>query len=177
MGLFQWFGIALFIFAAFLMIGSSPKTQKKVNIKSFVLLILLFASNGAIMILQKYFALKVQSGNVALFSLIAFASAAVFMLLISLFLPKTPKLKQMPSDTKKRLALYGALLALAVFVIGQLVTVLAKTVPSAILFPVSSAIALIAGSAAGAIFFKEKMTLLTVLGILLAIIATVLLNL
>ena len=80
--------------------------------------------------------------------------------------------KHMPG----RLYVYGIFLALAIFSINLLVTLLAQYVPSVILFTVSSAVSLIVASIVGATVFKEKLTVKNILGCVLGIAAIIVVN-
>ena len=81
-----------------------------------------------------------------------------------------------PQLLSKKLYLFGALLAAAIFTINLLVTVLARTVESVVLFTVSSAMSIIITSVVGAVFFKEKLTLRNIFGIVLGIGAVLIIN-
>ena len=74
------------------------------------------------------------------------------------------------------LLICGAFLAFAVFLINQLVTTVAKTVPSAILFSVSYAISIVITILVGAVYYKEKITLKNVIGIVLCVGALAIIN-
>ena len=60
-------------------------------------------------------------------------------------------------------------LGLCVCVISQLATYAGKLLPSAVLFAVSGGGSVIIGTVLGALFFKEKLTVKSVLGVVLGI--------
>jgi drug/metabolite transporter (DMT)-like permease len=179
MTLWHWLGLTAFM-SGVLFIGAGSNAAKvKVNLKTVIFLILIFLSNGIVMIIQKYFALKVPDGNITVFSFLAFGVNAVVFCLISLPPPKQiPRPVDAPATKPalKKLVLNGALLSAAVLTINQIVTLCAKTVPSAVLFPVSCSISLIVTAAVGAVAFKEKITPKTAVGLLLALTGIVLSN-
>ncbi len=74
------------------------------------------------------------------------------------------------------LLICGALLALAVFAINQLVTMMASTVPSVILFTVTSALTVIITCVVGSVVFKEKLTWKNVIGLVMGFAAIVIVN-
>ena len=88
----------------------------------------------------------------------------------------------MQEDTKdskglsKILLICGLILALAVFVINMLVTELGKYISSAILFSVSYAIGIVITILVGVIFYKEKITIKNIIGIILCVGALTLIN-
>ena len=175
MSLWQWGGLALFIVSACFLISGSGETYGKISLKTVLLLFTTFAANGGVMLLQKLFAVKEPNGNVWLFSFLTFAVNAVisFSVLLLLSIGKNNKIERLD----KKLYLFGALLAVAVFTISTTVTLAAKTVPSVVLFPVSSAITLTVSTVVGAIVFKEKITVKNILGLALGLGAILVLNL
>ena len=175
MSAWQWVGLAVFAVSAFFMISGSGETYGKLSFKTFLLLILTFSANGAVMLLQKLFAVKEENGNVWLFSLLSFAVGAGLLYAITLTAAVSKRKKIKPLGGK--LYLYGAVLAAAVFSIASVVTLAAKVVPSIVLFPVSSALNIMISAAVGAICFKEKITVKNVIGLVLGLIAITVINL
>lgn len=167
----------------------------KLTPKTLALLIVNLLVNGGVMIFQKVFAVYRLDGNVALYSFLTFAINAVLLsiclLVRTLINKRTPALTGTAhepivsgnenADTHTRfekiLYLYGALLALAIFTLNLLITMLAKTVPSVVLFPVSACIAITVTTLIGAIVFKEKLTLRKIIGIAFGIGSIVIINL
>ena len=183
MNVAQWIGVALFISSVYFFAADSKQTYEgKFSWKTVVLLILHFLMQGAVMVVQKYFAVLVPDGNVAMYNFLSFGLNAVFMLIgITVLVcykkrdesgEKINKLQPFP----KKLMLLGALVAIATFTISQTVTTLAKTVPSAVLYTVSSAISVIVTSIVGATMFGEKITWKNVVGIILGLGAIVVVN-
>ena len=76
----------------------------------------------------------------------------------------------------KTLLICGLILAFAVFAINMLVTELGKEVNSAILFSVSYAISIIITLLVGSLYYKEKVTLKNVLGIILCVGSLAIIN-
>ena len=70
----------------------------------------------------------------------------------------------------------GLILAFAIFVINMLVTELGKHISSAILFSVSYAIGIVITILVGAIFYKEKITIRNIIGVVLCVGALALIN-
>ena len=70
----------------------------------------------------------------------------------------------------------GLILAFAVFVINILMTELGKYISSAILFSVSYAIGIVITILVGALFYKEKITIKNITGIILCVGALALIN-
>ena len=156
------------------MIKSSQQTRFSLTIKSALMLLLVFISNGLAMIFQKHFALNYPEGNIALFNFAAFfINAVLFYLIIGSYILKK---KQMPTPLGKPLMIYGALFSISVFTIGQLITLCARTVSSAILFTVSGGISLIVAILVGTLIFKEKLTVNSFIGLIISLAAIAVLS-
>lgn len=174
MSVFQWLGLAVFFVSVYLLISGSRHAYRGFSVKTFVMLILNLLANGAVMVVQKIFALKVPNGNVSLFSFLSFGLNAI--ILFAVFCILSIKDKRKPQLLPKKLYLFGSLLAVAIFTINLLVTELARTVESVILFTISSALSIIITSVVGAVFFREKLTLRNICGIALGIGAVLIIN-
>lgn len=148
------------------------------------MLVLSFIVNGLVMLVQKYFALLVPDRNEATFSFLTFAINAVIlyagMLLIGL------KKKKSQSDREERiiqikklpkpLLVCGAVLAVALFTINLLVTVMASEIESVVLFTVSSALSIVITALVGALIFKEKLTAKNYIGLVLGFFSCVMVS-
>ncbi len=181
----QWVGLVLFIVSVYFLANDSKKEYKTFNTKTFIMLILSFLANGLVMVVQKYFAIYSPKGNVALYSALTFGLNGLFLgvcMVISSLQKKKVEEGEKPQSLypiKKldnKLLLYGGLLALALFTINQLVTSMAKMVPSAILFTVSSALSIVITCIVGAVVFKEKITVKKIVGIVIGFISIVIVS-
>ncbi len=185
MGFLQWIGLGLFVFSIYFLTASNDQEKKSFSVKTVCMLLLNFFANGLVMVVQKYFALKVPDGNVALYSALTFAlNAFILYACMGVVLIKNCRneKKKEGKDEKrikplpKSLLLYGGLLAIAIFSINLIVTTLAKSVPSVILFTVSSALSVGISCLVGTVAFKEKLKVKNIVGLLLGILAIVSVN-
>ncbi len=194
MSIGKWLGVLAILLGAFFSIPSEEKEDidsaksKQNTAKGIKYLVLCFLFNGAVPVLQTWFSQKVK-GNTTTYTFLQFVVAAVCAGLVGLFFAL--KDKKVPVEessdnaqdsvsNKKRirvLALSGALLAIAVFFISQLVTILAEDVPSSVLFSVLTALTLVITAIVGRIAFKEKLTKRILFGLLLCIIGVALTSL
>ena len=190
MTIWQWLGIGLFVVAMYFMVSgtkqSNAKKVEKLSLKTIMLLLLTLFAGGGTMVAQKAFAVVVPNGSVAAYSFLMFALNAVIMY-IGYGISCLAKRKQLQmtenslSETQKCglskvLLICGLILAFAVFVINMLVTELGKHISSAILFSVSYAIGIVITILVGAIFYKEKITIKNIIGIVLCVGALGLIN-
>ena len=173
----QLIGLAIFFVSASLLSSKDGKSGEKITLKTFIMLFINFLVNGLVMVVQKYFALKVQGANTPLFSFLTFTLCGVFMAicyLFTLFKKKTKNEEPALSEERrpvlsKKLVVCGILLALALFLINIIITEMGKTVPSIIIFPVSSAISIIIATLVGYFIFKEKLSLKKIFGLIVGI--------
>ena len=146
------------------------------------MLVLSCFANGLVMLAQKYFAFKDVNGNVALYSCLTFGVGALSLVCCIFlqsgilkrdkFVEKEGEFNEFP----KRLFGYGTALAFALFMINLLVTMLAKTLPSVVLYTVSSFMAIMITSLVGFVGFKEKMTIKKLVGLLLGVFSIIFSN-
>lgn len=170
----QIIGLAIFFVSAYLLSSKDGKSGEKISAKTFVMLFINFLANGLVMVVQKYFALKVQGANTPLFSFLTFILCGLFMAICFLFTVCKKKATEIPQEERKpvlnkKLVICGVLLALALFLINIIITEMGKTVPSIIIFPVSSAISIIIATLVGYFIFKEKLSVKKIIGLLVGI--------
>ena len=190
MTIWQWVGIGLFVIAMYFMVSgtkqSNMKKTEKRYLKIIMLLLLTLFAGGGTMVAQKAFAVIVPNGSVATYSFLMFALNAIILYVgygIS-SLTKNNKTQTIETESQEKqncrlprvLLVCGLILAFAIFVINMLVTELGKHISSAILFSVSYAIGIVITILVGAIFYKEKITIRNIIGIVLCVGALALIN-
>jgi drug/metabolite transporter (DMT)-like permease len=160
------------------------KPKQKISIKTLIMLALLFIAEGGMMIVQTIFGTLVKDGNTALFSFVMFAINSLVLYicyLVQALFFKKPKMAQTENGEtikekskekalkplSKTLLICGAFLAFALFMINILVTELTAAVVPALLFSLSSAIAIIVTMLVGRFVYGEKMSVRNVIGIVL----------
>lgn len=189
---FQIAGLVVFFVSVYLLsVTKKEEKDKKLTPKTLILLIIDLIANGAVMVVQKYFALKVEGGNTAVFSLFTFLFCAVIMAVCALVVRLRPtdhapalsapeRSENMKPDKKPflcaKLVICAAALALALFAINYLVTEMGHYVDSVVLFPVSSAISVLITALVGAIAYKEKPNAFGIAGIVLGLVSIILLS-
>ena len=188
---YQWLALAVLIFAAWLLIGSSARTYGKFDSKTFLILILGLVTNGITMVMQKMFGMNAEGGSVSLFSFISFASGTL-LLVIGLGVLAVVK-KRVPVSGEggftcfpkkgetgrlsKEVYLYGFVLAVAVFVINQLATVSTSMISAVLLFAFINGGATFISAIVGAVMFREKFTMRSIMGLLLGVGSLIMLKL
>lgn len=164
--------VLLFISMAMLA-NSSKKTSKRFSKKTILYLVGSLLSEGAVMLCQKVFGKFQPSGNVSLFSMLTFLIPAVVILCA---IPFVSERSGMQKKFPRKLVGYAVILAFAVFVIQQLVTLLTPLLPSSVLFTFSGGSATIVAALVGAVVYNEKITVKSACGIILGVVAIMGLN-
>lgn len=159
--------IAVLLLSTVLLMKSSHDLFGSLTPKTVLCLFGNFFTNGMVMFCQKLFGIRQPGGNVSLFSMLTFLIPAVMLAVISLTMHA--KGKENTQKLPKKIWVYTAFLAFAVFVIQQFVTLLSPMVPSAVLFSFVNGGATVIAAAVGAAVYREKLTLRSCVGIVLAV--------
>lgn len=171
--LIQTLCIAAVILSAVMLIDSSKKVSGSFSPKTLFWLLTSFFSNGMVMFCQKLFGELQPNGNVSLFSMLTFLIPATTLLILYPFMPpRKEKAEKLP----KKVYLYSAFLAFAVFIIQQFVTTLTPLMSSAMLFTIVNGGATVIAAIVGALLYKEKITLKSFFGILIGIAAMIIIK-
>ncbi len=172
----QWIGMLLFFVAAWFLISSSSRIYQGFSVKTFGLLLGVMLSEGFTMLSQQLFALCVPDGDVSVFSFLSFGTAGALMLVMALFTWKRKEEGDGRAALTPELLFLGAVLSVVVFIINQLATLAAATVPPVILFTFINGGSTIIGAIVAAVFFKERLTPRSLLGIGLGILSLVIIK-
>lgn len=175
MSLGQCGGMLVFFVAAYLLISSSKKIYNGFSLKTFLLLLGVLFAEGFTMLSQQLFAYLRPNGDVSVFSFLSFGTSGIIMTAASFFTPKT---KENNSNVKltSDVFILGTILSVAVFLINQFATLAAAIVQPVVLFTFINGGSTIIGSVVAAIFFKEKMTAKSIIGIILGVIALIIIK-
>lgn len=177
MSIGQWIGILMFFVAAYFLISSSSEIYNGFSLKTFFILVGVMFAEGFTMLSQQLFAEYVPDGDVSVFSLFSFGIAALISVIFTLiFGMKESSNAEKKSPLSKRLLVLGFVLAVAVFIINQLATIAAKTVPPVVLFTFINGGSTIIGSVIAALCFKEKFSVKSVFGILLGVASLIIIK-
>lgn len=172
----QFIGIALLIFSGWLLIGYSKEQTGSFTPRTLLLLIGSMLSNGSVMLAQKMFSKYLPDTSVSIFSFLTFG-----LIGIGMFIGLVPSLLSQSGRAKiaavpKPVFLYGTISSIILLAINQLATLAGRNVPSAIMFPINDGGATIITAITAAIFFKEKLTVRSVCGLILGIGSLIVIN-
>ncbi len=173
----QFIGIALLIFSGWLLIGYSKEQTGSFTPRTLLLLIGSMLSNGSVMLAQKMFSKYLPDTSVSIFSFLTFG-----LIGIGMFIGLVPSLLSQSGRAKiaafpKPVFLYVTISSIILLAINQLTALAGRNVPSAIMFPINDGGATIITAITAAIFFKEKLTVRSVCGLILGIGSLIVINL
>ncbi len=174
MSIWQLCGIAMLIFAAYLLAGYSNKISGKLNFKTVLFLIGTFLSNGFIMLSQKLFGYKCEGQSGAVFSFFLFGLAGLFY--IATWMIYSAAKRKKPKPITKKVAAYGAILSLALFLINCTAVTVSTSVPSVIQFSFVDGGGMIVSAITGAALYGEKITKRSAFGIAAGLAALFIIN-
>ncbi len=170
-------GLALLIAAVVCMYLYNNKTKAKLTIVAAVILLLCGIASGLSDFSQK---LYVESGGeaVAAFSFYTYVFAALVLLLfrgyIALRYRHTPREGHLPM---KCVLPFIAVMALCMFAASFFQTLAARHLPAATLYPLARGISLILSAVMSGVCFREKPSAGSLIGMGLAFVALILINL
>lgn len=176
MSLLQWLGVALFFTAVCFLSPVEKTAARKLDVKTTGILLLNFLINGLCSLSGKYFAVRVDDGNVALYSCLSYGFAAVLfgILNVCMLLKKRDDRSETAAPFPKKLYPYGLILGAVCATIVFCSTNLSRIVPIVILNTVPSTVSIIGCLLLGGLLFEEKITMKNVVGVILGVLSAVL---
>ena len=170
--LFEFIAFLIIVLAIAFLLRYNFTLNGRLKIKDAVLLFLVFLSSGLNNAMQKAYTVEVIDKNVGYHTFYTFAFAALFMLLAAPLFKSanaTPCKNIVKSNFK-----FLLIMAFGNFFANYFQGLAAKTVDAIVLYPLISALSLIAGSFMAAVMFKERVTKNCVIGVVLVGIALIL---
>ncbi len=165
--------IAVLLAALAMVISASRDMTQGFSVKSLMYLFGSFFTNGMVAFFQKLFGHLQPEGNVSMFSLLTFLIPATMMEIVLLCIKPQKDQTKEKAKLPKRILLYATILAFAVFIIQQFVTILTPIMSSAVLFTWVNGGATIIAAIVGWAVYKEKLTVKSGIGMALGIAAMV----
>lgn len=165
-------GILVTIFAITLLKDNRAATTK-FKAKGIIFGLIVFLTSGGVMISQKAMGVYFETEGVSAYTLYSFIVPALILSLLSK--PKT--IKNINLKDKKTIGFCALGSAISLSVIGFVMTGLASSVPSVILFPLFNGLGIIAVCIGSVFAFKEKLSIKNVVGLLLGVCGLCLVNL
>lgn len=171
----QLIGFVFLIFAAYIMSSYNKSIKGKFTLKSLFLLILCGLSNGLTDFSQKLYIYTVEKSNIALFNLYTYFFAAIVLLIAFLFFKKEEG-SGFYKNSMKTVFFYIFVMSVCLFLCSYFQTLAAKYLDASVLYPLNRGIALMLSALMASVFFKEKITKKCIIGMVVAFISIMVIN-
>ena len=165
-------GIAVLLVSVFLMCGYNIKLKGKMKKSGIIILLLCGIFNGCSDLSQKLYVKTISNLSAVKFNFYTYLFAFVTLLIVYIT-ERKPKSKD---PMKKSVFVYVLIMALCLFGCSYFKTIAAKTLDSAILYPLTQGLSLINSSLMAAFLFKEKPNKQSIIGVVTAFIGLMILN-
>lgn len=173
----QWLGIALLCIASFVLCSYNNTIKQKLTLKALVLLVLCGMSSGLTDFLQKLFISTQHHVPISVFNLYTYLFSLLFLIFVfCCTTKKTVTDKEIIGSKLKKIGGYILVMSVCLFASSFFKTYAAVYLDSVQLYPVSQGLALILSSFMSAVFFKEKPTTKSVVGLCLAFVGIIMIN-
>ncbi len=168
----QYVGFLLLVASTIIMCSYNSSIKTKLDIKSLIMLILCCFFSGISDFSQKLFIYKAINPNVAAFNFYSYVFSAIFLFICYSF-----KKDEYNDGKTKNAVLLIIITAICLFANSFFKTLAAKSINSAILYPLATGINLILSVMMASFFFKEKATPKCIIGVMIAFISLIIINL
>ncbi len=176
----HWFGFAILLVAVLLLCSYNNSIKTRLTFSSVLLLCLSGFSSGMADFSQKLFVKRAADTPVEIFNFYTYLFAA--MVLVVFYLTQRggkdveAQERTDSANKMKYILFYIPIMAVCLFLNSLFKTYAARYLDAAILYPLNQGAALVLSSVMAAVFFGEKMKRKSVLGILLAFCALMVMN-
>ena len=174
----QWIGIALLVGATLIMYFYNNKQKQKLTLSALVFLTLCGFSNGMIDFSQKCFTESAADVPVSVFNFYTYVFSALTLVPVLLIFEKGNIVRACVNGKNilSKAVVFVVVMAVCLFATSYFKTLAAAYLPAGQLYPLSQGGSLIFASLMAAIFFKEKPTFSSVLGIVVAFVGLLFIN-
>ena len=177
-GVWQWVGFGILLFAVMLMCSYHNQIKSRITIPSLLLLIGCGVASGLSDFSQKLFVRLLPTESKSLFNLYTYVFAALTLGVCYLLFFARGKL-QFDGDAKAKRRIYPmiAVMAMALLLNSYFKTLAAERLDAVYMYPLNQGAALAISTLMATFFFGEKPTVRCVLGILVAFAGLLIINL
>lgn len=165
-------GIIMTIIAIVLIKGNGGD-NKGYNLKGIIFGIIIFLASAGVMIVQKVMGIYYPGEHTGIYNFYSFLVPAFILCLCS----KPSVLKRYGRKDKNLIYFCAAGSAVSLCSISFVMTLLASSVPSVILFPLFNGLGIILVCVVSAVWFKEKLNTPKLLGLVLGVLGLYIINL
>ena len=170
----QWVGLVVLLVATLLLCSYNNGIKQKLTGKAFLVLLISGLANGVTSFSQKMLKYEVPGGSAAVFNFYTYVFSAASLALVLLVYRRSAEEKAQPSPIPSIMG-YLVVMAISLFLNSFFLTK-ANSIPSAILYPLERGVSMILSGLMAALLFKEKMTVKAIVGLILAFIGLLIIN-
>jgi drug/metabolite transporter (DMT)-like permease len=170
----HWAGLGVLLIATLLLCSYNNGIKQKLTGKGFLVLLLSGIANGITSFSQKMLKYEVPGGSAAVFNFYTYVFSAASLGLVLLVYRRSAEEKAQPSPIPSIMG-YLVVMAISLFLNSFFLTK-ANSIPSAILYPLERGVSMILSGLMAALLFKEKMTVKAIVGLILAFIGLLIIN-
>lgn len=170
----QWIGFFILIIAVIIMCSYNNSIKAKLTASSFLLLVICGLISGLTDFSQKMFVKVLPNVPVSVFNLYTYIFATVTLVIVYAFISSKEK-AQFDKNSWKKYA-YIVIMSGALIINSYFKTKAAAYLGSAQLYPLNQGMALILSTMMASVFFKEKLTIKCIIGIFIAFIGLIVMN-
>ncbi|MBQ6714113.1 MAG: EamA family transporter [Clostridia bacterium] len=167
----------ILVAASLVMCSYNKEINGKLDFLSVVLLILCGLLNGLMDFSQKLFVYNCHGGSAEGFNFYTYLFSSIILGIAFLFFNKSEyRGEENPKSVLKSVFVFIALMGIATFLGSYFKTFSAKLLPSAVMYPLFQGLTLPLTTIMTAVFFKEKITVKSIIGIALAFLSVLIIN-
>lgn len=170
----QWIGFVILVIAVVIMCSYNNTIKTKITISSFILLIICGCANGLTDFSQKMFVRNLPDVPVSVFNLYTYIFAVLTLVIIYMII--SPKKKQQSDIGSWSRYVYIIIMSVALTANSYFKTKAAVYLDSVQLYPLNQGMALILSTLMASVFFKEKLTVKCIFGIITAFVGLLVMN-
>jgi len=170
----QWIGFAILFVAVRIMCAYNNTVKEKITVSSLVLLLIAGISSGTADFSQKIFIKLIPDGNIAAFHFYTQLIATAVLVITWFVVPKEQG--TVKKIEFKKIFGYLTVMAISLFTASYFKTLAANELSAALVYPLNQGASLIISALMAAVFFKEKINLKATIGIILAFIGLITIN-
>lgn len=177
--LLQWLGIFILVIAGYVMCTYNVSIKGKMSPKALFLLALCALANGITDFSQKMFTRELPLGNVASFNLYTYLFAGL-TLTICFFVFRRYEKNMAKLESPKKIITpiigYIAVMAVCLFLNSYFKTLAAHHLDATRIYPLSQGGSVVLSMVMSAVFFKEKINMRCIVGVILSFVALIMIN-
>ena len=170
----EWIGYFFLICATLIMFLHNNSIKTKLGLSTIIYLAVCGLANGVTSYSQKMFVYSCPEIPASVFNMYTYIFAAITLFIFSIVGPR--KEKPQFEDGAKHKYIYILIMSVALIMNSLFITKAAHLMDSAQLFPLNNAMALILSSVMASVFFKERMTIKCIAGMVIAFMGLIIMN-